>query len=177
MPKLVKIAITGPESTGKSMLAQQLADHYATTWVPEFARVFLLNITRDYTFDDILEIAQKQKKSEKVFETLANKVLIADTELLVTKIWCDVKYKKCHQWIHDELRKQQYDLYLLMDVDLPWEYDPLREHPDKRKFLFDLYKKELENLRFNFKIVNGNGDERYKNALRFVEELVSNKVG
>ena len=176
MGKLLKIAITGPESTGKSMLAQQLADHYVTVWVPEFARVHLLNINRPYNYDDLLEIAQKQKASEKVFEPLANKLLFADTELFVTKIWCDVKYKKCHPWITEELKNQHYDLYLLMDVDLPWEYDPLREHPDKRSYLMGLYKNELEKYGCNYKLVSGNGDVRFRHALRHVQELIDKKV-
>ncbi len=177
MGKLVKIAITGPESTGKSMMAQQLADHYMTVWVPEFARLHLLNIERPYNYDDILEIAQKQMASEKVFELIANKLLFADTELVVTKIWCDVKYQKCHPWIINELKKQHYDLYLLMDVDLPWEYDPLREHPDKRQFLFDLYRRELENYGFNYKIVSGKGEDRFNNGCRLVEEVFNHKAG
>lgn len=173
MSKLLKIAVTGPESTGKSMIAQQLADHYQTVWVPEYARVHLLNINRPYDYDDILEMAQKQKVSEKVFESLARKLMFSDTELLVTKIWCEVKYGKCHPWILDELNKQDYVLYLLMDTDLPWEYDPLREHPDKRKYLFDLYRNDLEKYGFNYRIVSGVDDARLKMAANFVDEFVA----
>ena len=176
MSNILKIAITGPESTGKSLMAQQLADYYATVWVPEYARIHLLNLERPYNYTDILEIAQKQKTSEKIFETLAKKILFADTELLVTKIWCDIKYKNCHSWIIDELRKQDYDLYLLMDVDLPWKYDPLREHPDRRKYLFDYYKDELRKHNFNYRIVSGLNENRFNNALRFVEEIKNNKI-
>lgn len=171
MPDVLKIAITGPESTGKSMLAQQLADHYVSVWVPEYARVHLLKIDRPYNYDDILEIAQKQQQSERVIETLANGIVFSDTELLVTKIWCEVKYQKCHPWILDELTKQHYDLYLLMDCDLPWEYDPLREHPDQRRQLYDLYKNELEKQGFNYKVVSGKDELRFNNALGFVKEI------
>lgn len=173
MSRLRKIAVTGPESTGKSMIAQQLADHYQTVWVPEYARVHLLNINRPYHYDDILEMAQKQKVSEKVFESLAGKLMFSDTEMLVTKIWCEVKYGKCHPWILDELSKQDYGLYLLMDTDLPWEYDPLREHPDKRKYLFDLYRNDLEKYGFNYRIVSGVDDARLKTAVKFVDEFVA----
>lgn len=175
MSRLIKIAVTGPESTGKSMMAQQLADHYMTVWVPEFARVHLLNIGRPYNYNDILEIAQKQRASDRVFELLAKKLMFSDTELLVTKIWCEVKYGKCHPWILDAIEKQDYDLYLLMDIDLPWEYDPLREHPEKRKYLFDYYRNELEKYGFNYRVVHGKDDERFKNALAFVEELLKSR--
>lgn len=171
MDKLLKVAITGPESTGKSMIAQELADHYSTVWVPEYARVHLLKIDRPYAYDDILEIAQKQQASQRVFESIANKMMFCDTELLVCKIWCEVKYQKVHSWILSELKKQDFDLYLLMDVDLPWEYDPMREHPDQRKFLFDIYRNELEKHKLNYRIVSGKDQQRFQNGLSYVEDL------
>jgi NadR type nicotinamide-nucleotide adenylyltransferase len=169
--KLRKIAITGPESTGKSMLAQQLADRFRTVWVPEFARVYLLQTEGNYNYDDILKIARGQKRSEEALSDIARKIMFSDTELLVTKIWCDVKYKKCHPWILENIEKQDYDLYLLMDIDLPWVHDPLREHPDERKYLFDLYRNELEARKLNYRIVSGLDDKRFKNAVGFVEEI------
>jgi len=173
MDDLIKIAITGPESTGKSMMAEQLADHYTTVWVPEYARLHLLKLGKPYGYDDILEIAQKQKASQQVFETLAKKMIFCDTELLVTKIWSEVKYKKCHPWIADQLKVQDYKLYLLMDIDLPWQYDPLREHPHQRQYLFDYYRQELEKYNFNYRIVSGKNEERLKNAIQCVEKLLS----
>ena len=167
--KIIKVAVTGPESTGKSLLAQQLADHYQTVWVPEFARVYLLQLGRPYDYGDILSIAKGQKQSEEAMLPLANNLLFADTELLVTKIWCDVKFGKCHPWIREQVRHQDYDLYLLTDIDLPWEYDPLREDKDTRKFLFDRYQKELQSLGVNYQIVSGTGPDRLKNAVTYIE--------
>jgi NadR type nicotinamide-nucleotide adenylyltransferase len=171
----LKIAVTGPESTGKSLISEQLADHYTTVWVPEFARVYLLQIDRPYTYDDILEIAKGQQKSEQALVPIAGRLMFSDTELLVTKIWCEVKYGKRHPWIEAQLHKQHYDLYLLMDIDLPWEYDPMREHPESRDFLFDLYKKKLNEMQVNYRIVSGLGEERLKNAVAIVDELLVNK--
>jgi len=172
MPKLLKVAITGPESTGKSMMAGQLADHYTTVWVPEYARLHLLKLNRPYNYDDVLEIAKKQLATEKVFDSLAKKVLFSDTDLLVTKIWCEDKFEKCHPWILDNLKKQHFDLYLLMDIDLPWEYDPMREDENRRKFLFDWYQKELEEYNCNYRIISGRDELRLKNAIREVDKLV-----
>jgi NadR type nicotinamide-nucleotide adenylyltransferase len=169
---MIKIAITGPESTGKSLLAEQLADHYKTVWIPEFARVYLSKIARLYNYDDILAIAKGQLRSAEAILPMATKICFSDTELLVTKIWCDVKYGKCHPWISENLKKQDFDLYLLMDIDLPWEFDPLREHPHQRRFLFDLYKNELDKFAFNYRVISGVGEERLKNALEFVEEII-----
>ena len=168
--KLIKIAITGPESTGKSLLAQELADHYRTVCVPEFARVYLLKLDGEYTQNDILEIAKGQKATEDVIAGLAKKVLFADTELLVTKIWSDFKYGKCDPWIEEAFRKQHYDLYLLMDVDIPWQYDPMRENPEQRKELFDLYRSELDQAGFKYSIVSGLDEERLNNAIRIIND-------
>lgn len=165
-----RIAITGPESTGKSELATALAKHYHTVWVPEYARAYLNELRRPYEYEDLLKIAKGQVRGEEAQMKNAQGFLFADTELLVLKIWCSVKYGKCHRWIEDGLKKQDYDLYLLTDIDLPWQPDPLREHPDKRKELFDLYLDELKKRNLKFEIVNGFGAQRLANAVKCIEK-------
>lgn len=166
---LKKFAITGPESTGKSTLCKQLAKHYKCVSVEEFAREYIDKLDRPYTQKDILEIAKTQKENEFQKAKKANKFLISDTELIVTKIWSEIKYKVCDPWILENIKKQDYDLYLLCDIDLPWESDPQREHPHLRKHLFNLYKQELENRNLDFKIISGEKNERFENARRFIE--------
>jgi NadR type nicotinamide-nucleotide adenylyltransferase len=166
---LLKIAITGPESTGKSMLAEQLAEHYHTVWVPEYAREFINNLDRPYTQEDILEIAKGQIRSETAICRKASGLLICDTELMVTKIWSEVKYGNCDPWILNKLERHKYDLYLLCDIDIPWAEDPQREHPHQRKYLFNLYKEELSCHCFPFFIISGFGTERLNNAIRVIE--------
>ncbi|MEI7981580.1 MAG: ATP-binding protein [Bacteroidota bacterium] len=160
-----KIAITGPESTGKSMLSEQLADHYNTLWVPEFAREYLELLNRPYEEKDIVLISQQQIIQEDRLSGRANRFLFCDTELIVTKIWSEVKYGRCDAWILNEIQYHSYDLFLLCDIDLPWEYDPLREHPHQRRFLFDLYHQELKSRNFPFYIIRGFGPERLKDAI------------
>jgi NadR type nicotinamide-nucleotide adenylyltransferase len=168
--KLIRIAITGPESTGKSDLAKALAEYYQTVWVPEYAREYLNNLNRDYIYKDILLIAKGQVKGEEEILEKTNRFLFADTEMIVLKIWCEVKYRKCHPWILNQLAKQKYDLYLLTDIDLPWQPDPLREHPDKRRELFNLYLDELKKKDLPFEIVSGFGDQRLANAIEIIEK-------
>ena len=163
-----RISITGPESTGKSILAEQLASHFDTTWVKEYAREYLDSINRPYEYSDILEIAKKQLSKELEQIPHAKDYLFCDTDLIVTRIWCEVKYKKCHSWIKENILEHKHDLYLLCDIDLPWEEDPQREHPDKRKFLFDLYIKELMHYKLPFEIVSGNGNKRLQNAINII---------
>lgn len=170
---MIKISITGPESTGKSWLAEQLAKHYSTSWVPEFARAYLQQIERPYTYADILYIAQQQLNSE-IAAGKNNSLLFCDTDFCVTTIWCNVKYGECHQWISDQLDKNEYGLYLLCDIDLPWQYDPLREHPEMRKELFTMYHDLLKEKHFNYRIVKGKDDTRLQHAIRFVDEFLKN---
>lgn len=165
-----RIAITGPESTGKSMLAQQLAECYHTVWVEEYAREYINNLNRPYNEEDILAIAQGQMAREDSQALKADKVLFCDTELIVTKIWSDVKYARCHPWILQEIERRKYDLFLLCSIDIPWENDPQREHPHQRQFLFDLYYKELTDRKLPFFVLSGLGEKRLENALRFIRD-------
>lgn len=168
---MIRISITGPESTGKSWLASQLADHYHTQWVPEYARRYLVDINRPYTYDDILVIAQKQFEMENIAGK-ESELLFCDTDFCVTKIWCTVKYGECHEWITTNLEKNYYDLYLLCNIDLPWQYDPLREHPEMRNELFGMYSDVMNEQNFNYRVVSGGGEKRLENAIGFVEEFL-----
>lgn len=172
MQNIKRIAVTGPESTGKSQLAKDLAIFYHTLWVPEFAREYLDKINRPYNYDDILEIAKKQIEIENRFSEKTNKLLFCDTDITVTKIWCEFKYKKCHQWIDDQFKNHKYDLYLLCDVDLPWEFDPQRENANERNELFDIYLKTLKTANYPFVIINGTGDLRKQNAINAVNNIL-----
>ncbi len=168
-----RIAITGPESTGKSELAEQLARYYHTIWVEEFARKYIDHLYRAYTYHDILIIAQQQLKNENSAAEKANRLLFCDSDFTVTKIWCEFKYGKCHPWIVDQFKNHRYDLYLLCGIDIPWSPDPQREHPDQRKTLFNLYKKELMSAHFPFKIINGLGGKRLENAIEIVDQMLN----
>jgi len=168
---MIRISVTGPESTGKSWLAMRLAEHYHTRWVPEYARKYLIEINRQYTYEDILVIAKKQFREENQAAAYTN-MLFCDTDFCVTSIWCTVKYGKCHKWISTKLEENHYNLYLLCDIDLPWQYDPLREHPEMRSELFRMYHNLLETHQFNYRTVSGTGELRLQNALHFIEEFL-----
>ena len=171
MSEVLKIAITGPESTGKSILAEQLANHYHTVWVPEFARSYIDKLDKPYVAQDILTIAKGQLYYEQQLLKKANHVLFCDTELIVTKIWSEVKYGYCDPWILENIDQNRYYLFLLCDIDLPWIDDPQREHPHLREKLYDLYFQELTKRKFPFRIVSGIGDLRLENAIRSIVEF------
>lgn len=173
---LKKIAITGPESTGKSWLAEHLARHYKTHFVKEYARKYLDRLEKPYTLDDIVQIAKGQRAAEKIMEAKSDQLLFVDTEMLVCKIWADFVFGETPAFIQQAFVQQHYDLYLLCDIDLPWEADPLREHPDRRKEIMLLYIQALGRRKLPYKLVSGLGDERLKQAIAYVDELVLNKM-
>ena len=167
-----KVAIIGPECTGKSELSQRLAEHFQTVWVPEYARGYLDNLTRPYQEHDLLTIAHGQLRLEDAYAFDVNKVMICDTNLNVIKIWSQVKFNHVHDDILKSIERRQYDLYLLTYIDIPWQEDPQREHPDKRQFLFDLYKRELENQSVPFVEIRGDREQRRKTAIDSIEKLL-----
>ncbi|OHX68289.1 AAA family ATPase [Flammeovirga pacifica] len=167
-----KILITGPESTGKSTVTQQLAEWYDTLWVNEYARDYLDQLQRPYNYKDLALIAQKQFQIQKINADLANDYLFCDTGLEVIKVWSEFKYQTCDPWIKDHLSLQAFDLVFLMDIDLPWEYDEYRETPSKeiRELLFNTYKKELTDIYGGYHIINGTLDERLKKIKEIINQ-------
>lgn len=166
-----KIAVTGPESTGKSWLARSLAAHFNTVFVPEFARAYIDRLERPYREDDLLEIAKGQLSAQEDALKNAADLMVCDTELIVIKVWSLHKYGKCHSFILEQIEKQDYDLFLLCDIDLPWEFDQQREHPHLRQYFFNWYQKELETYGFPFAIVSGEGEDRLMSAVNAIEKL------
>ncbi len=168
-----KIAIIGPESTGKSNLSAKLAAHYNTEWVHEYAREYLNSINRPYNYNDLQFIAQGQTEEEDRKMEDANALLFCDTTLLTLKIWSEHSFNKCSTLILSELEKRKYDLHLLCNIDLPWMPDPQREHPHKRKFFFDWYEKELKQRKLNYVIISGKVQERFDSAVKAIDKMLT----
>lgn len=173
---LKKIVIIGPESTGKTTLCTELANHFNAQWVPEYAREYLLKNGTDYDFEDLLTIAQGQLRSEDAYTQQASgqKLLFIDTDMYVMKVWCEFVFGKCHSFVLDELAKRKYDLYLLCNTDLPWVRDELREYPDleTRQHLYELYKSIMIHQSTPWADVRGNHAERLAIAIKAVENLL-----
>ncbi|MGP1446382.1 MAG: AAA family ATPase [Candidatus Limimorpha sp.] len=174
---MIKIAIVGPESTGKSTLAEQLAQHFGTTFVPEYSRTYLADLKRPYTIDDVVAIAEGQQRLIAEAEATQGGFLIADTEMLVNKVWTRYVFHCVPPFIEQAVRQQHFDLYLLCDVDLEWRYDPLRENPDleERKAILALYIEELQALHAPYHIVSGNNEARLQCALKAIDDFRKTK--
>lgn len=185
---LKKIVILGPESTGKSTLCEQLAAHYNTVWVKEYAREYLLKNGTAYNYETLLDIAKGQVASEELAvgrwslaegfsheqQTANNEqFLFIDTDMYVMKVWCEFVFDKCHHWILNRIVERKYDLYLLCNVDLPWVKDELREYPDliSRKKLYHYYKDIMVNQNVPWVDISGNYEERLEKAIAAINKM------
>ncbi|MDA3779506.1 MAG: ATP-binding protein [Bacteroidales bacterium] len=170
-----KIVLIGAESTGKTELAKFLAEYFNTSWVPEYAREYIENLMHRYTYDDVIYIARKQVELEKEYLKKTNSILFYDTFLIITKVWLEVVYGKCPDWIIDNINESKIDLFLLCNNDIPWINDSVRENGgEMRDKLFNIYRKELEYFNFNFEIISGIDNERKHNAIRIIENKFYN---
>lgn len=170
-----KVAIIGPESTGKSTLSERLAKYYNTLWVPEYAREYLTLNGMKYAYDSLLDIAKGQAAlEEKYLQEVQKPVLFIDTEMYVMKVWCEFVFGKCHQWIIDQITARSYDLFLLCNIDLEWYPDPLREYPDPapRQQLFRMYQDILVNQSTPWAIISGDADERLQTSATAINKIM-----
>lgn len=173
-----KIVVIGPESTGKSTLCEELAEHYQTVWCPEYAREYLLQHGTDYTYDDLSTIAKGQLALEvEVAASARNNLFIVDTDLYVMKVWYEVAFQHCPTWILKAIATAHCDLYLLCSTDLPWAEDALREYPDlkTRQRLFRMYKDILIQSGVPWVEIRGTERQRLQTAVQAIDQFFHTK--
>jgi len=185
---IIKVVVIGPESTGKSSLCEQLANHYNTEWVKEYAREYLLANGTEYSYDNLLEIAEGQfalenaaiqaakdkiKNTNESNSTSSSELILIDTNMYVLKVWCEFVFDKCHPWILNQIVENSYDLYLLCNIDLPWVKDELREYPDLeiREKLYHHYKDLLINQSTPWVNISGNYQQRLEVAIKAIDSV------
>lgn len=166
---MLRIAITGPESSGKTTLAKALSEHYNISFVPEFARTYLEKTEGKYKQLDLDIIAQGQLKS---LISAEDSIVISDTDFSVLEIWSQYKYKNTSELINKLVQKDLFDLHILCSPDIPWEADLLRENPNSRDLLFELYSKSLNSNNKNFIVVNGSAKNRLEKSIQAVDPLI-----
>lgn len=170
-----KIAIVGPESTGKSTLTKLLAKHYHTLWVAEFARYYCAALTDPCTMQDEINMFHGQVALEESVLAMAEQDFIfCDTTFLTVKIWSDEMLGETPAIVLDALPVRTYDLYLLLDIDLPWQEDPLRDFPHMREHFMNIWYKELESLNARYVLISGIED-RLQNAIAAVDAFLAEK--
>lgn len=166
---MIKIALTGPESSGKTTLAQHLAAHFGAPCVQEYARLYLDSIARPYDAEDLPLIARGQFGWEQALAVSNPPLLICDTDMFVLQIWSEFKYGHCPPLILQYLREARYTAHILCRPDIPWAFDPLREHPEQRETLFDWYLRALQQAGAIFVIAEGTEEQRQQMAEDFIQ--------
>jgi NadR type nicotinamide-nucleotide adenylyltransferase len=154
---IYKVVIVGPESTGKSMLTEQLSSYFKACKVLEYARTYLTVHGTQYHYNTLETIAKGQLTLEQeAIQHCTSNLIIADTDMYVMKVWCEFVFGKCHHFILHELSNNNADLYLLTRPNIPWVKDALREYPDEetRWKLFYYYKDILVNTNIPFVEIN-----------------------
>jgi NadR type nicotinamide-nucleotide adenylyltransferase len=170
--KYIRIAVTGPESTGKTTLAMQLTKEFDGLYIPEFARNYVENLGRHYTFEDVETIAHAQIRQYSEASLGGKRYQFFDTWLIITKVWFRWVYGRIPDWLDNEIRKHPMDLYLLCSPDLPWEADAVRENGGENRIrLHEEYRKELLNYGYPFAEIEGSGDQRLQNAIEAIRRF------
>ena len=177
--EIIKVAIYGPESTGKTTLAMQLAEHFNTILIPEFARDYLQqkwdNCQQICHKEDLMPIAIGQTKLENEGVKNANVLLFADTTVMVTKVFSDIHYGETDSIIEKAAKKHKYDLFLLTDVDVPWQKDDLRNNPNDREKTLAVFEENLIIYKKPYFKLSGSKERRFQKAVKFIEDLLKSK--
>ncbi len=173
----IKVVLFGPESSGKTTLAIQLARYYNSVWVPEYAREYLQdkwnNERKTCEASDLIPIAEGQMKLENTLAKKTDTVLICDTDLLETKVYSEEYYSgTCDPLLEKYALENTYDLYFLTYIDSPWEEDDLRDRPNEREEMFNVFKSALIKYNKPFVLLKGSKTERLQEAVKHIDKLL-----
>lgn len=169
---LKRVCVYGPESTGKSTLARALAAHFKTVHAAEYGRTFVDANGGRCSAPDIATIAHGHRASEEALARQANRVLFSDTDAITTTLWSDILFGACPEWVRELAERRRYDLYLLLNVDVPWVADPQRWLPEDREAQFLRWKGELDRRGRSYVVIRGSWAERFEMARRAVDRLL-----
>lgn len=169
---MIRVVLTGSESTGKTTLAGQLAEHYGAEFVPEFVREYAARKGAALDFADHGPITRGQIALEDEYRARAGRVLIQDTDLLSTVVYCDHYFGRCPDWIAAAARERAPDLYLLCEIDLPWIADGIRDRGERRDEMQQLFRDAVRDSGVAYATVSGQGADRLQRAVDAIDRLL-----
>lgn len=177
---LVKVVLFGPESTGKTTLAERLSRHYDTVWVEEFMREYLQEKwdlhQKVCEPHDVLPIAEGQIERENLLSQEANRLLICDTDLLELKVYSEAYYDGfCEPELLKHALNNHYHVYFLTYIDVPWTPDDLRDKPHDREGMFLRFEKALQLHNKPYVVLKGDEKERFETAVSVIDQLLKTK--
>ena len=165
---LRSICLHGPESTGKSTMAPRLAHHFDSTCIAEFGRTYCERFGTELTMADLIVIAHAQDAKAQAALATGKFPIILDTDPLMSAVWADMMFGRRDPWF--DRWNHTADLYLLFDIDLPWEADGTRMFgsAEERERFLQLCRAELDRRNVRWAMVQGQGTRRYLNALEAI---------
>ena len=170
-PDLFRVVVTGSECSGKTTLASQLAEHYAAELVPEFARGFATSVGGRLQFADHGPIARGQMALEDEHASHATGMLVHDTDLLSTVLYCRHYFDRCPEWIVGAAMDRSPDLYLVCDIDVPWIPDPLRDRGDRREEMHGLFMSAVKESGAKWAVMRGNERTRLDASRALIDAM------
>jgi NadR type nicotinamide-nucleotide adenylyltransferase len=174
--RVVRVCLHGPESTGKTTLARELAEHFHTLWVPEFGRLYCEAFGNQCDVDDLRAIVRGQLLMNEAADRKANRILILDTDPVMTAIWADVLLG--NRPVDLDRVDDPADLYLLADVDVPFKADAIRFFPDQktREEFFVRCRSELERRKLPFVTISGDREVRKRLAITAIDQRFGERL-
>ena len=174
-----RVVLIGSESTGKTTLARRLAEHYQVEWVPEFVRDYADRKQGPLTFDDHVPIAHGQMALEDEYRSRAAErhapLLLQDTDLLSTGVYCAHYYGTCPAWITEAAHARRPDLYLFLDIDFPWTPDPQRDRGHMREEMQALFRQAVEKSGVPFTVISGDNEQRFASTRKAIDDLLNKR--
>ena len=169
---MIKIVLIGSESTGKTELAHRLGKHFDAPVSEEFVRGYAARRDQPLGFSDHGPIAKGQIAAEDDAIARARHLVILDTDLVSTVVYCEHYFGRAPEWIETEARVRTGQLYLLLEPDIPWQPDGIRDRGDRREEMHQLFRNKLRLLGLRFVEIAGDGDTRFHAAVRAIDAEV-----
>ena len=170
---VIKVVVTGSESTGKTELARQLGRHFNAPVSAEFARAYAAERNNQLAFADHGPIARGQMAGEDAAIARAQNVVILDTDLVSTVVYCEHYFGRCPDWIAATARARAGSLYLLLAPDVPWTPDGVRDRGERRDEMHALFARKLKDLGLGFTEIRGEWERRFSSAVDAVSRMLN----